>query len=402
MIEPSTRSTALYVNVGHAFAHLLMLIFPTAVLAMEGTWGMGYAQLLPLGFAGYLLFGIGSLPAGWLADRWQSAWLMALYYVGSGVACVLTGFAQGPWSLAIGLTLIGLCASIYHPVALAWLVGAGDRPGRALGVNGVYGAAGTAGAALLAGALADLLSWRAAFLVPGLVCLAVGAIFTLGVARGRHGMVRASYRRDRPQADGAEARRGLFLMLGIILFTGLIFQLAAVGMPKIFQTRLGDTIGTSAIAAGTLVSVVYAISALGQVAGGMLADCYDERTLYPISYALQIGVLVVAVMTFNPLLVAVMALAVTIQTGTQPIENCLIARYTPEAWRATVYGLKFVLALGLSSMGVPLIALIVGRTGGVDGVLLAMLACSVVALGVAIALPRSARTAAAAAIQPAE
>ena len=399
MTEPSTRSTALYVNVGHTFAHLLMLIFPTAVLAMEGTWGMGYAQLLPLGFAGYLLFGIGSLPAGWLADRWQSAWLMALYYVGSGVACVLTGFAQGPWSLAIGLTLIGLCASIYHPVALAWLVGAGDRPGRALGVNGVYGAAGTAGAALLAGALADLLSWRAAFLVPGLVCLAVGAIFTLGVARGRHGMVRASYRRDRPQADGAEARRGLFLMLGIILFTGLIFQLAAVGMPKIFQTRLGDTIGTSAIAAGTLVSVVYAISALGQVAGGMLADRYDERTLYPISYALQIGVLAVAVTTFNPLLVAVMALAVTIQTGTQPIENCLIARYTPETWRATVYGLKFVLALGLSSMGVPLIALIVARTGGVGGVLVAMLACSVVALGVAIALPRSAR---AAAIQPAE
>jgi FSR family fosmidomycin resistance protein-like MFS transporter len=400
--EPSIRPTALYVSVGHTFAHLLMLIFPTAVLAMEGTWGMGYAQLLPLGFAGYLLFGIGSLPAGWLADRWQSGWMMALYYLGSGTACVLTGLAQGAWSLALGLTLLGAFASIYHPIALAWLVGAGDRPGRALGINGVYGAAGTAGAALVAGALADLLSWRAAFLVPGLVCLAVGAIFTLGVARGRHRMVRASYRRDRPQADRAEARRGLFLMLGVIVFTGLIFQLAAVGLPKIFQARLGGTIGTSAIAAGTLVSIVYAVSALGQVAGGMLADRYDERTLYPLSYAFQIGVLAVAAMTFNPLLVAVMALAVTIQTGTQPIENCLIARYTPEAWRGTVYGLKFVLALGLSSLGVPLIALIVARTGGVDGVLLTMLACSVVALGVALILPKSAPQAAAPAIQPAE
>jgi FSR family fosmidomycin resistance protein-like MFS transporter len=402
MIEPSLRPTTLYVNVGHAFAHLLMLIFPTAVLAMEGTWGLGYAQLLPLGFAGYLLFGLGSLPAGWVADRWQSAWIMALYYLGSGIACVLTGLAEGPWSLALGLTLIGLFASIYHPVALAWLVGAGDRPGRALGINGVYGAIGTAGAALVAGALADLLSWRAAFLVPGLACVAIGAVFTVGVARGRHRMARAGYRRDRPQADRAEARRGLFLMLGVILFTGLIFQLAAVGMPKIFQIRLGETIGTSAIAAGTLVSVVYAISALGQVAGGMLADRYDERTLYPISYALQIAVLAVAVMTFNPLLVAVMALAVTIQTGTQPIENCLIARYTPDSWRATVYGLKFVLALGLSSLGVPLIALIVGRTGGAGGVLLAMLACSVVALGVALVLPRGAPQAAAPAIQPAE
>jgi FSR family fosmidomycin resistance protein-like MFS transporter len=402
MTEPSIRPTARYINVGHAFAHLLMLIFPTAVLAMEGTWGMSYAQLLPLGFAGYLLFGIGSLPAGWIADRWPSPWIMVLYFIGSGLACVLTGLAQGPWSLAVGLTLIGLFGSIYHPVALAWLVGAGDRPGQALGINGVYGAAGTAGAALVAGALADLLSWRSAFVVPGVVCLAVGAVFALGVARGGHGMARAGYRRDRAAADGAEARRGLFLMLGAILFTGLIFQLAAVGMPKILQARLGDSIGTSAIVAGSLVSIVYAISALGQVAGGMLADRYDERTLYPISYALQIAILAVAVVTFNPLLVAVMALAVTVQTGTQPIENCLIARYTPEAWRATVYGLKFVLALGLSSLGVPLIALIVGHTGRVEGVLLAMLACSVVALGVALSLPRSTPQAAAPAIQPAE
>jgi FSR family fosmidomycin resistance protein-like MFS transporter len=402
MTEPSIRPTTLYVNVGHAFAHLLMLIFPTAVLAMEGMWGMGYAQLLPLGFAGYLLLGIGSLPAGWLADRWSSGWLMALFLLGGGAACILTGLARGPLSLALGLTLIGLFASIYHPVALAWLVGADDRPGRALGINGVYGAAGTAGAALAAGMLADLIDWRAAFIVPGLVCLGIGLMFTLGVARGRHAMVRAGYRANRAQPDAEQARRGLFLMLGAILFTGLIFQMASVGMPKIFQARLGATIGPSAIVAGSLVSVVYAISALGQVAGGALADRYDERTLYPLSYALQIGILTRAALTFSPLLVAIMTLAVTVQTGTQPIENCLVVRYTPESWRATLYGVKFVLAFGVASLGVPLIALIGGLTGTVDGVLLAMVACAVAALGVALILPRSAPQEAAPAIQPAE
>ena len=118
MTAPSIRSTTGYVNLGHTFAHLLMLIFPTAVLAMEGAWGMGYAELLPLGFAGYLLFGIGSLPAGWLADRWSSAWMMTLFFLGSGFACIATGLAVGPWSLALGLTLVGLFASIYHPVAM--------------------------------------------------------------------------------------------------------------------------------------------------------------------------------------------------------------------------------------------------------------------------------------------
>jgi hypothetical protein len=60
-----------------------------------------------------------------------------------------------------------------------------------------------------------------------------------------------------------------------------------------------------------------------------------------------------------------------------------------------------VLALGLSALGVPLIAVIVGVTGSVDGVLLAMAACSVVAVSVALTLPRG-RAAAAPAIQPAE
>ena len=97
-----------------------------------------------------------------------------------------------------------------------------------------------------------------------------------------------------------------------------------------------------------------------------------------------------------------MTLTMTVQTSSQPVENCLLARYTPEPWRATVYGLKFVLALGLSALGVPLIALIVGLTGAVDGVLLAMAACSVVAVAGALALPRGAPEQPASALQPAE
>jgi MFS family permease len=174
--------------------------------------------------------------------------MMALFFLGSGAACVLTGLATGPWSLALGLTLIGLFASIYHPVAVAWLVGAGDRPGRTLGINGVFGVIGTGGAGLIAGVLADLIDWRAAFLLPGLACILLGVPFTWGVMRGRHVMARAGYRPDRARASAADARRGLFLMLGVILFTGLIFQMASVGMPKIFQVRLGETIGTSAMA----------------------------------------------------------------------------------------------------------------------------------------------------------
>jgi MFS family permease len=390
-----------YVNVGHTFSHLVMLLYPTAVLALERVWDIGFAELLPLGFAGYLLFGLGALPSGWLGDRWDSAKMIAAFFIGTGAACVLTGLAAGPVSIAVGLTLIGLFASIYHPVALAWIVGSGDRPGRALGVNGVYGAVGTASAALLAGALADYVHWRAAFLLPGAVSIAFGLAFLVELGRGRCAMERLDYRPKTAPMDRDGMQRGLILILIAILFTGMIFQMNAVGLPKIFQARLGDRIGFGALAAGGLVSIVYLVSTLGQLAGGHLADRFDERRLYLASYALQIGVLALAALTQNLALVALAALAVTVQTGTQPIENCLVARYTPSRWRATVFGLKFVVALGLSALGVPLIALIFKETGGFEAVFLAMAGFAATALAIALFLPSERRSARAVAASPA-
>ena len=148
--------------------------------------------------------------------------------------------------------------------------------------------------------------------------------------------------------------------------------------------------------------MVYAISAFGQYVGGILADRYDERWIYPVSYGVQVLVLAVALVTQSVWLVVIVALSVTLQTGTATVENCLIARYTPAAWRATMYGMKFVLALGLSSLGVPLVALIYGNSGSFDGVFWVLIACAAIAMAVGIALPRTAGLATAPTIQPAE
>ena len=47
-------------------------------------------------------------------------------------------------------------------------------------------------------------------------------------------------------------------------------------------------------------------------------------------------------------------LMVSLNFGSVPAENILIARYTPMHRRGLVFGLKFVLALGIASMGVML------------------------------------------------
>jgi Na+-transporting methylmalonyl-CoA/oxaloacetate decarboxylase beta subunit len=63
-------------------------------------------------------------------------------FYGTGVMTILTGFAQTPLMLALGLAGIGIFASIYHPVGISWLVYRTSKTGTALGFNGLFGSIG--------------------------------------------------------------------------------------------------------------------------------------------------------------------------------------------------------------------------------------------------------------------
>jgi FSR family fosmidomycin resistance protein-like MFS transporter len=48
MNSRSATLALVFAGVGHFFAHLLMLLYPTVVLVIEGKWGMSYGELLSL------------------------------------------------------------------------------------------------------------------------------------------------------------------------------------------------------------------------------------------------------------------------------------------------------------------------------------------------------------------
>ena len=102
------RSRILFINVGHGLDHLFLLLYPTVVLTLEGVFGRSYGELLSLAVPGFIAFAAGTLPAGWLGDRWSRPAMLAIFFVGIGAASILTGFARTPFELAVGLTLIGL------------------------------------------------------------------------------------------------------------------------------------------------------------------------------------------------------------------------------------------------------------------------------------------------------
>ncbi len=358
----SERLALAFSNVGHSFSHLFMLLYPTVVLALEPEFNMSYGELLALMTVGNILFGVGALPAGWLGDRWSMQAMMVVFFVGLGSASVLTGLTSSPIGIVVGLTLIGLFASIYHPVGMSWLVRNAVNRGRVLGINGIFGSMGVAGAGLTAGVLTDLISWRAAFIVPGIIAIATGLALFVFVRSGRI-VERETDVRPVVETSRHSMVRAFLVLSVTMLCAGLIFQSISSALPKVFAARLPQLTGGTALAAGGLVSLVYLFAAAAQFLGGYLADRYSARSVYLWAYLVQTPLLFFAASLAGLPLFFAVSLAVFLNTTAVPVENVLLAHYSPSRWRGTAFGAKFVLALGVGALAVPMVAVIHAVTG---------------------------------------
>ena len=362
MNRKAARWPIVFANVGHSLTHMLMLLYPTVVLTLGGRFDLSYGELMWLAVPGMVLYGFAALPAGWLGDRWSAERMMILFFAGSGVAAIVAGLAQSPFGLAFGLGLIGLFGSIYHPVGTAWLVRHAENRGRMLGWNGIFGSIGVGAGPLVAASLTTLWGWRAAFLVPGFCCLALGAALAL-LLRGGAAAAVTTDRRPHPEPGSADIRRAFVLLSVTMLATGIVFQAYSNVLPKLFEQRLPGLTAGGLMGTGGLVALVFMASAGFQMLGGFMADRVPMKRIYLLCWAVQAPVLFAATRLFElPLLAASLFCFSMIAIAT-PTENALLAHYTPARWRATAFGAKFLLSLGVSALGVPLVAVIYDRSG---------------------------------------
>lgn len=360
--ETRSATLALWFScVGHTYAHLLTMLYLTVVLTLEREWGMGYAELIKLSTLGALLFGAGALPMGWIGDRWSAVGMMVVYFVLTGLMAIATSFAATPNQMILGLAAIGLAGSIYHPVGIAWLVRNAAARGKALGVNGFFGGLGVAGAAGVAGVLCDYISWRAAFYVPGAVCIATGLVLW-----GCWGMGWVSDRKaDRvpePPATRQDMWRAFVVLSLTMLCAGLIYQAISTVMPKLFADRLAGWVsGPSQV--GAIVMGLYLVTGVLQVYGGYLADRYPAKWVYVGLFAVQIPLLALAAAVAGLGIVPLMLLINALTVMSIPAEGALLSRYSPSGHRSLAFGAKFVIALGIAPVGIMLVAWVEELTG---------------------------------------
>ncbi len=393
-MAPQSRTLA-FINLAHLLDHLLMLVFPTAVLGMGPAFGLDFAELLPLATGGFIAFGAGSLPAGWLADRWNRRDMLAVFFLGSGLAAILTGLVQSPWQLAGALTLLGLFAAIYHPVGTALLVDTAPHLGRAIGLNGVWGNVGVAGAALLTGTMVELAGWRAAFILPGLAAIAAGLAFLLLVPRQP-----AAGRPERgPSAAAAAApsrsavRRAFAILALTTLAGGVAFSATTVSMPKLFQERLSDLVASPATL-GLIVAAVFLFGAVSQLIVGRWIDRLSLRAVFLPLALVQAPCLLASAFAQGWLLLLPAAGLMFGLFGQVTVNDALVARYASAGWRGRIYALRYLLSFTASASALPLVAWLHGGAGGFAATFQVLALFGLAVLAAALFLPGASRAAA--------
>jgi MFS family permease len=383
----SRRLPFLFLNVAHFATHYFLAIFPTAVLAIHRDWGAPYGETLSLGTAAFVALALGTLPAGWLGDRWRRSHLIVICFLGLGSASILAGFAVGPLTLIISLSLIGLFAAIYHPVAVAAVVQLAEGSGRAIAINGVWGNMGYAGAAVLTGALTEAFGWRMAFILPGAVAVTLGIAAALLMGRSVDVRLGVKPPQTGTPVEYRSAQLRVFVFVAVsAIFGGLVSNGITVAMPKLFEEQLGSWSGGIAHI-GLLVSVAFAVAAFAQLPVSALLDRYGARPMALATLALQVPLLVLIGQVSGPALLPFAIVTLLLEFGGFPIADWLIGQYVAGEWQSRVYAVSYLGALGVAGITIPAIAFLHEFTGGFALLFVLLGAAATVVCAAAIWLP---------------
>lgn len=371
------RTHFLLLNIGHFMDHLFTLVFATvAALALTREWGVPYSDLLTYATPGFFAFGLFSLPAGWLADKWSREGMMCVFFIGIGCASIATGFAASPLQVGIGLFVVGMFAAIYHPVGLAIVTAKWRNTGMRIAVNGVFGNLGVASAALLTGFFIDHGGWRSAFIVPGVVSVGLGLLYIAlrwpELSAPKTAAVVAA-----AAAPPGAAYRSAMLRVSIIVFlttaiSGIVFQSTTFALPKIFDERLQGIAGELAAWSGrgnvaTMVGgfafIVFTVASLAQLVVGKMLDRHGPRPVFMTVAAIQI-VFFAAMPGLHDAVALAVALGFMLGAfGQIPINDYMIGKMASGAFRARVYGVRYVVSFSTLAVALPLIGFVYGHFG---------------------------------------
>lgn len=276
---------------GYALFYLCRKNISIAMPVLGRELGYSNVQLGLLGTLLYVTYGVGKFVNGVIGDHVNARLFMPLGLALSALACFAFGLADALWALAALWTLNGWFQSMGFPPCariLAHWFSVSER-GFTWSLWNTSHQVGAGAIALLAGFLIERWGWRAAFTVPGALCLGAAALLwaALRDTPAAEGLPPIARHRDDPELekDGREltdapetVRQVLFGRVlndpnvWLISFFNLFVYVVRSGTFDWAAKFLVERKGSSIAGAGAVSATFELAGMVGAILAGVISD----------------------------------------------------------------------------------------------------------------------------------
>jgi MFS family permease len=370
------------VTTSHGVMHAYLVIMPALMPLMAGELG-SLALLAYLASIANALYGWGSFPVGFLADIVSRKRLIMLSMIVCGLSSIIVGFSGNIWLTGVGMILLGMGASLYHPPGYSHMALLSvEMRGRFMGIQGLGGDMGMAIAYITSAALGVTLGWRYTFALWGVVGLLMAAcdlflVEDVPVEPEDRSKPREGYVATVKKMFTTDQRTNLILVLLVVMLSGGLWT----GVSQWILTYINQTKGVSLIIAGGLSTIQYTVGAVAQIFGGELSDKMGRKSILVAgfgAFAVSLVAMVLAPGEIVVLLVLVAVMGFTFYVTQAPI-TALLADITPKNTVGVTYGINFTVKYGIGAV-LPFAAAWLSSNYGLDYVFYFFAALSAAAL----------------------
>jgi MFS family permease len=335
-IDTSLR-TLILISIAHWVSHFHILVLPMLFPFLKQQLGVGYIEL---GFAltvFAVVSGLTQAPIGYIVDHVGARKILLVGLCLAGFALIMLGLHLSYSWLIASAVLLGLANSVYHPANYAILSAHMDeaRMGRAFSIHTFAGFLGGAVAPGIVAALLTTVGGVGALIVAG----AVGPLVALLLVA--FGLPDAGAIHER---GGATVPQKSILTPALIVLTifFMLLGLSSAGIGNFGVVALMSGYGASFPTANLALTAYLGASAVGVLAGGVLADRTERHgQVASVCFAVNAAVvLLIAMVSLPPvLLTAAMTLAGFLGGVIAPSRDMLVRNAAPPGAAGRAFGL---------------------------------------------------------------
>lgn len=329
-------------GVAHSLNHSLFLVLPPLFTTIADDLDASFGTIGFISTITFLTFGSGALIGGPLSDRIGSLRVAQISIGLGGLMSVIFLFANNVTIFGIGMFLMALWASFYHPTTNGLIAKAfPENTGGSMGIHNAAGNFGQVFTPTVAFFLGMTFNWRLSFVFFGAMSVLTALLLN------RIEVNEGSMERNTTGYLEFIKTPGLWIVLLFNVIVGSLFRSVDLFFPSFLSTEKLYTGGLAAIAN----SMILFFGVIGQLAGGRGSDRYgSQRVLLLASGGMVASLLLLLVLPTNIAVPFFVFLYGVSMFGHQPTVTALVSKLSPRNLMGLAYGVMFFSAFGVGSI----------------------------------------------------